>query len=90
MGRTISIRFKNGKVDKITPLKDPHEAAAARAFAEAFIDDGDLGKETRLAVAANAEARMTAATANSTNVAPTKPKRTRARRKPTITTKDMV
>lgn len=38
MGRTVSIRFKDGKVSKVSGARTPEETASAAAFGQAFVD----------------------------------------------------
>jgi hypothetical protein len=47
VGRTISIRFKNGKIDKVTGSKDPRVLAEGRLFAELMTERSDAGTEFR-------------------------------------------
>ncbi len=47
MGRTISIRFKNNKVDKVTGSKDPRVLAEGRLFAELMTERGPAGDAFR-------------------------------------------
>jgi hypothetical protein len=57
MGRTVSIRFKNGKVDKVTGSKDPRVMESARRFGEAFVDPVS-GAEFRKEVADDIDRRI--------------------------------
>lgn len=50
MGRTISIRFKNNKVDKVTGSKDPRVLAEGRLFAELMTERSHTGDEFRKAL----------------------------------------